>query len=114
MKPSKLTNRVIEAFETVLSDELNMIVCTDEELYILVNDLLNEHEQISYRSFQRYKAKAMEHGLEVFNGDQWPDEENVLPIGVEKQRLIAKLYLLLRKATIKMKRSIMSKIRGKL
>lgn len=109
MRPTKLTQQLLEAFDTVLSDELNILVCTDEELCILINDLLPEHLQISYRSFQRYKAQVQ--GMLTKHLKEAPIPETAeVPVEVEKQELMAHLYLLFRKAVIKQKRSLMKQI----
>jgi hypothetical protein len=55
-RPTKLTQKLLDKFQAILDDDLNALVCTDEELLILLNDELEENERISEDSFQRYKA----------------------------------------------------------
>ncbi len=58
MRPTKLTEKVIEALQTVINEYCNALVCTDEELVFLTNERLEPNERISYRTFQRYKQLA--------------------------------------------------------
>ena len=64
-RPSKLGTHIVSAFREVLSDEMNILACTDRQLFCLLNDQLAAHEKVSYRSFQRYKAHAMTIGAEM-------------------------------------------------
>ncbi len=64
-RPTKLTNKIIQAFKEVLSDENMVLACTDKELFFMLNMRLEEDEQVSYRSFQRYKARAMSGGFDT-------------------------------------------------
>ena len=104
MRPTKLTQRVLTVFQRVLTEDHNSLVCTDEELCILVNDYLNEHERISYRTFQRYKAKAMR----MMTEEEETKEEETQPDDTAK--LYQKLYILWRKAIIKQKNQLMTQV----
>ena len=64
-RPSKLGTHIVSAFREVLSDEMNILACTDRQLFCLLNDQLAAHDKVSYRSFQRYKAHAMTIGAEM-------------------------------------------------
>jgi succinate dehydrogenase flavin-adding protein (antitoxin of CptAB toxin-antitoxin module) len=46
---------VIGALERVL--DKRVLYCTDEELFMLINDELEEPHQISYTTFKNYKAQ---------------------------------------------------------
>ncbi|CAN5449346.1 hypothetical protein BH09BAC1_BH09BAC1_19090 [soil metagenome] len=56
MRPTKLTSNLLEAFRAVLTDELAAIAFTEEELVWQANQRLQPDDQISYRTYQRYKA----------------------------------------------------------
>lgn len=58
-RPSKLTETFLEKAKKVLWNE-NFVLFTDEELIDEINDQLNEKEQISHRTFQRWKAADFE------------------------------------------------------
>ena len=108
MRPTKLTQRVISIFNEVLATDHNSLVCTDEELCILVNDRLNEHERISYRSFQRYKAKAMKMATEEEEQQEAAENEAAKAKADDNTWLYQKLYVLWRKAIIKQKNQLMT------
>lgn len=97
MRPSKLTEKVLATFSEVLAQDHVMTVCTDEEICLLVNQHLEPEERISYRTFQRYKAKAMS-GVDV-------DE-----VGEEMAELYSELYRLWRLAVIAQKRMLAESI----
>lgn len=105
MRPSKLTRRVISIFNEVLATEHNALVCTDEELCILVNERLTRDERISYRTFQRYKAKAMRMMTEEEEDEEAQEAKTAQPD--EMTELYQKLYVLCRKAIIKQKNRLM-------
>lgn len=54
--PTKLTEDFFQAVEDVLNTDLNVLVCTDDELLILINEKLSEKAKISERCFQNWKA----------------------------------------------------------
>lgn len=60
MKDVKLNERIIEQFHKILSDELNVLYLTEEELCFLVNDWLQEEDKFSYSTFQNRKKNAIE------------------------------------------------------
>jgi hypothetical protein len=64
-RPTKLGTHIVSAFREVLDVEMNIIACTDRELFTLLNNELPVGERVSYRSFQRYKAHAMAYGTEI-------------------------------------------------
>ena len=108
MRPTKLTQRVISIFNEVLATDHNSLVCTDEELCILVNDKLNEHERISYRTFQRYKAKAMKMMSEAEESQEAEENKEAQAKPDDTTWLYQKLYVLWRKAIIKQKNQLMT------
>jgi hypothetical protein len=55
-RPTKLTEQLLVKFQEVLDDKQNTLLCTDEELLMLLNEKLGEKERISEDSFQLYKA----------------------------------------------------------
>jgi len=55
-RPTKLTQKLLDKFQEVLEENQNTLLCTDEELLMLLNEKLEEKEQISEDSFERYKA----------------------------------------------------------
>ncbi len=59
MRPTKLTHQLLDAFRAVLDDELAVIAFTEEELVWQANQHLPVAEQISYRTYQRYKADIL-------------------------------------------------------
>lgn len=52
-RPSKLTKDVVSATEKVIKD--NILICTDEELVIAINEILPEKEQFTYEAFSKWK-----------------------------------------------------------
>lgn len=54
-RPSKITKWVV-AFEKVINEPMNSLLCTDEDLVFLVNERLDEWEKIDLTSFQNWKA----------------------------------------------------------
>ena len=54
-RPSKMATW-IWAFEKVLNDPTNVLMCTDEELVMLTNELLEEKDQICENTFIWWKA----------------------------------------------------------
>ncbi len=64
-RPSKLTPDVVDIFEEVVN--ANILCCTDEELFLLLNDELEEADRVSYRTFQRWKAGEDKENDELFN-----------------------------------------------
>lgn len=57
-RPTKLTAKLIDALNEVLVEK-DIIVMTDEELVMFVNEKLNKEDQISYITFKKWKAGEM-------------------------------------------------------
>ncbi len=106
MRPTKLTEKVIEALKTVVNEYYNALVCTDEELVFLTNERLEPHERISYRTFQRYKQLAKSH-IEDQLYDQYLEPEDAT---AEKQSLYRALGEQLIRTNIKVKNMCMDEI----
>lgn len=86
MRPTKLTANLLEAFRAVLADELAAIAFTEEELVWQANQRLQPDEQITYRTYQRYKAFFETQDVRHKTQDAWfeaQDEGNVIMSGVE-------------------------------
>ena len=65
-RPSKII-KWVEAFKEVIEDSYNALLCTDEELIMLVNEKLPEWEQIHESSFQKWKAwRVSEENQDVY------------------------------------------------
>jgi len=58
-RPTKLTQNLLAKFQEVLDTGMNVLVCTDAELLLLLNEKLEEEERISEDSFKRYKAWSL-------------------------------------------------------
>jgi hypothetical protein len=103
MRPTKLTHSLLQAFQSVLTDELAAIAFTEEELVWQANQQLPNHERISYRTYQRYKADIMymeEEGLPDNNEELMPmptDDED------DDADLVGQMYVCLKDALMKQK-----------
>lgn len=68
-RPTKLTKKFIEVANSVLFDDINAIILTDEELLMLINEQLDEKEQVATRTFEDWKAgKSPNQDCEDFRG----------------------------------------------
>jgi hypothetical protein len=94
-RPTKMTENVLTALKAVLEEEDNALTCTDEELFILMNRLLEPDERISYRSFQRYKQMGF---LERHDSDN------------DLEPLFAEMAYVMREAFIMQKRALLKRI----
>ena len=54
-RPTKLLTW-IEAFQKVVNEDINAVILTDDELRMLTNDLVEEKQQISESTFEKWKA----------------------------------------------------------
>lgn len=59
-RPTILNDKIMGAFEAVLTEGINAFILTDEELVILVNDHLPSAERFSYSAFKDWKAFAIQ------------------------------------------------------
>ena len=96
MRPSKLGTHIITAFRELLEeDELHILVYTDKDLCFLLNQRLTDEHQVSYRTFQRYKAAVMKGA-----------EKDIKAFDIVYQRF----YELMTEALLRMKKRLMQKI----
>lgn len=65
-RPTKLTKEWLEAAEKVINDDINAIILTDEELVSEINELLEEKQRISDRTFRSWKEKGEKAGKSFF------------------------------------------------
>ena len=65
-RPSKI-EKFTQAMWEVLQDWLNAIILTDEELFLLANDKLNEEERICYATFKTYKASEIQDEKAIYS-----------------------------------------------
>jgi hypothetical protein len=104
--PTKLGTHIVSAFREVLDDEMNVLACTDVELFALLNDSLPAGEKVSYRSFQRYKAHAMACGAEM--EDCETEEEIAAMEGFDP--VYRTMYRLFTLALINQKKTLLKRI----
>ena len=62
-RPTKLTNDFLEAAESVLNQDINAIIFTDDELRIAINEELSKDAQISNTTFENWKAWKLEDSI---------------------------------------------------
>jgi len=56
-RPSKAKNFLV-AMGDVLNEDINSIILTDEELFLLANEKLNSKDKICYATFKNYKSNS--------------------------------------------------------
>lgn len=65
-RPTKLTQNLLDKFQEVLDEKQNALLCTDEELLMLLNEKIeDEKDRVSEDSFQRYKAWTLDSNKEL-------------------------------------------------
>ena len=81
--PAKLTDKVLIAINKVIDE--NILICTDEELVIAINDELPEDERFTYEAFSKWKR-----GLSQTNNPYYPDFLRLIKKALinEKKRLL--------------------------
>ena len=94
-RPTILNDKIIDAFEQVLTEGLNAFILTDEELVILVNEELLPEDRFSYSAFKDWKAFALD------------KKEDTSPENLEKY---LELGSLIKRALIKQKQSLFKKL----
>lgn len=57
-RPPSINEHRLKAAEAILNDkdDLEAIICTDEELVMLINLEVHDYQRISYTTFKEYKA----------------------------------------------------------
>ena len=83
-RPPKISKELIEAFKDVIEGDNVILVCTDEEIFYLLNERLDEKDQICYKTFQNYK-----NGAETYDAN-YPE---LRPLFNEFLRLIKKALI---------------------
>jgi hypothetical protein len=63
-RPSKMTDKVIEAIEIVINE--NILFATDEELFVEINDLLSEEQRFTYEAFSKWKGERSQTNNPLF------------------------------------------------
>jgi hypothetical protein len=71
-RPSKLSWPFLEVAERVLNTDQDAIILTDQELFDSINEQLAPSDQVSLRTFERWKAKAK---AGEFAADDWQGAE---------------------------------------
>ena len=81
--PSKLNEDVLQAISQVVDE--NILICTDEELVIAVNDLLPEDKRFTYEAFSKWKR-----GLSQVDNPLYPSFLRLIKKALvnEKKRLL--------------------------
>ena len=81
--PSKLNEDVLSAIAKVVDEKI--LVCTDEELVIAVNELLPEDKQFTYEAFSKWKR-----GLSQVDNPLYPSFLRLIKKALvnEKSRLL--------------------------
>jgi len=94
-KPWKfsINNTIIKALEDVLKEDELYIMCTDEELLLLVNEKLSKKDRISHTSFKRWKASTDDKETTPRNKELYKRIRAVIKkaLLIEKTNLLKKL-----------------------
>lgn len=96
-RPTKINDNIINAFEDVLSEGMNALIMTDEELCILVNEKLSEEDRFHYSSFQKWKALHKSKDL----------RNETAEYNIEKYK---KILLIIKKALLIQKNNLFNKL----
>ncbi|CAN5400121.1 hypothetical protein BH09BAC1_BH09BAC1_02780 [soil metagenome] len=59
MRPPKINREIIDIFRNLVKEENLLLACTDEDMVAMLNEELFVEHRINYRTFQRYKARAI-------------------------------------------------------
>jgi len=97
-RPTNINENIIKTFESVVNDDINAIILTDEELTIEVNERLKEEDRFSYSAFKDWKAFAV--GTKT--------EEDTSP---ENYELYKQIRSVIKKALLKQKKHLFDKFR---
>lgn len=85
-RPTKLTTKVIQVWKEILDE--NVLFATDEELFLLLNERLDEKERIGYTTFKDWKAGRSPEHNELFDEFSSLIKNSLLK---EKKRLLDNL-----------------------
>lgn len=61
-RPTKLTDAFLAVAKQALTTGEDVLILTDEELLLLINDKLPENDQVALRTFESWKALAQSDG----------------------------------------------------
>lgn len=89
----KICHEILEIFQKLIAEENLLLACTDEDLVHLLNQKLFVEHRISYRTFQRYKRRALREAA-IPNAD---------PLYID-------LFLLLKSAYVKLRQQLLTAI----
>ncbi|CAN5265090.1 hypothetical protein BH09BAC1_BH09BAC1_17620 [soil metagenome] len=85
-RPPKINREIIDIFRGLGKEENLLLACTDEDMVTMLNDQLFVEHRITYRTFQRYKARAIKE-LAIPNADPlYIDLINILRMGYVRLR----------------------------
>jgi hypothetical protein len=89
----KINQEILDIFKNLLKEQNLLLACTDEDMVMMLNDNLFVEHRISYRTFQRYKRRAIR-------------EENI----PDADPLYIDLLHMLRKAYVKLRQQLLTAI----
>lgn len=101
---------MVEVFNRVLGHGEDIVMLTDQELCFLINDELEADEQISFRTFQRYKAMALLYDEGSTDLEAEVDGPAAEPVNVEVYRQLHQCWM---RNRIKQKRTLIQKMTDK-
>jgi len=99
-RPSKLSEQRLNKAKEVLADEDKAVILTDDELFFLINDWLEQEYKVTERTFQSWKSKSIKCGSE---------EE----IEEEYWRLFVEFLRLIKKALVNQKNCLYKELKDK-
>lgn len=86
MRPPKINREIIDIFRNLVKEENLLLACTDEDMVTMLNEELFVEHRISYRTFQRYKARALKEQSIPDADPLYLDLVNILKIGYSRLR----------------------------
>ncbi len=58
-RPPKINREILDIFRRLVKEENLLLAATDEDMVMMLNEELFVEHRISYRTFQRYKSRAL-------------------------------------------------------
>jgi hypothetical protein len=58
-RPPKINREILDIFRNLVKEENLLLACSDEDMVMMLNEELFVEHRISYRTFQRYKSRAL-------------------------------------------------------
>lgn len=89
-RPTKINDNILNAFKDVLAEGMNVLIMTDEELCILVNEKLNDEDKFSYTTFKNWKALHKKNDLKDETAEYNVDKYKKILALIKKALLIQK------------------------